>query len=251
MGDGVKRGKDVLSGARDHFEALHPPLPIVQHIFQIINRRDIRQVAFVVLQDVGNFVDRNVLFGQIVAQVLEAFDILLHFFPLRISHENHPIHAAQDELSRGVIDDLTRNRIKLELVTNPFITTALTGRKSKNKVRIRCGRERNQVAAIFRAISLVDMANGRFPAKRGTVIDNELNLAAGVINDRYVKPPVGDISRIVPAPSVQVAHGFRGVSPSAECRTERQMLPRLKKVRGGLYAVQRHRVQSAKLVSAM
>ena len=65
-------------------------------IFEIIDRRDVRQVALVVLQDVGDLVDRDVLFREIVLKIFEALDVLLHFFPLRIGHENDAIHAAQE-----------------------------------------------------------------------------------------------------------------------------------------------------------
>ena len=95
-------------------EALQPLLPVVQDVFEVIDRRDVRQIAFVVLQDVGHIIERHVLLGQVVLEIFETLDVLFHFFPLRIGHENDAVDAAQDELAGGVVNDLTGHGVELE-----------------------------------------------------------------------------------------------------------------------------------------
>ena len=99
-------------------------------------------------------------------------------------------------------------------MTKPLITTAFNGRKSKNKVRVRGGRERNQIAAILRTYPLVDVTEvGRFAAERGTVVnDFELNLAAGVIDDRHGKARFADRFGKDRSHSLKFAHGHPGLS---------------------------------------
>ena len=104
--DGIERGKDVLSSARDDLEALHALLAIVQNELEIIDWRDVVQVALVVLQDVGNLIDRDILLGQVFLEIAKTLDVFLHFFPLRIGHENDSIDAPQDKLTGRIVNDL-------------------------------------------------------------------------------------------------------------------------------------------------
>jgi len=53
----VQGGENILPGAGDDLETLHSFLPVVQDVIQIINGGDIWQIAFVVLQDVGDIVE--------------------------------------------------------------------------------------------------------------------------------------------------------------------------------------------------
>src|SRR5438874_11936121 len=112
--NGVQGGENILPGTGDDLEALHPLLPVVQDVIEIIDRGDIWQIAFVILQNVGDIVERHVLLGQVVLEIFETLNVLLHFFPLRIGYENHAIDAAQDELAGGVVNYLTRDGIELE-----------------------------------------------------------------------------------------------------------------------------------------
>src|SRR4030095_11252399 len=104
----------------DDLETLHPLLAVVEDVIEIVDRCDIGKVPLVVLQNVGDVIKQHVLFGQIVLEVFETLDVLLHFFPLRISDENDAIHAAENELTGGIVNDLTGNRIKLELRDKAF-----------------------------------------------------------------------------------------------------------------------------------
>ena len=118
--NGVQGGENILPRAGDDLETLHPLLPVVQDVIEIIDRRDVWQIAFVVLQDVGDIVERHVLLGQVVLEIFETLNVFLHFFPLRIGYENDAIDAAQDELAGGVVNYLTGDGIELEFGDKAF-----------------------------------------------------------------------------------------------------------------------------------
>src|SRR2546421_6412977 len=190
--NGVQGGENILPGAGNDLETLHSFLPVVQDVVEVIDRGDIWQIAFVVLQDVGNIVERHVLLGQVVLEIFETFNVFLHFFPLRIGHENNAIDAAQDELAGGVINDLTGDGIELEFGDKAFNNQSVEREKVEEQGAIGCGSERNKVAAVLRINPLMDVAEvGGFAAEGRTVInDLKLNLAAGVINDRHEESPL-------------------------------------------------------------
>src|SRR6266480_567982 len=196
----VQGGENILPGAGDDLETLHSFLPVVQDVIQIIDRSDICQIALVVLQDVGDIVERHVLLGQVVLEIFETLDVLLHFFPLRIGHENHAIDTAQDELAGGVVNDLTGDGVELEFGDKAFNNQSVEGEKVEEQGAIGGGRERNKVAAVLRINPLMNVAEvGGFAAEGRTVInDLKLNLAAGVINDRHEESPLADRFAKVP-----------------------------------------------------
>src|SRR5213082_679780 len=198
--NGVQGGKNILPGTGDDLEALHPLLPVVQDVIEVIDRSDIWQMAFVVLQDVGDIVERHVLLGQVVLQIFETLNVFLHFFPLRIGYENDAIDAAQDELAGGVVNYLTRDGIELEFGDKALDNQSVERKKVEEQSAIGCGGERNEVAAILRINPLMDVTEiGSFATEGRTVInDLKLDLAAGVINDRHEESPLWDRFAKVP-----------------------------------------------------
>src|SRR5439155_18856925 len=189
--DRIKRREHVLTGARDHFETLQPLFPVVQNVFHVIDRRDVREVALVVLEHTRDLFDHHVLKGEVVAEIFEALDVLLHFFPLRIGHENNSVHAAQHQLPGGVVNHLTGHGVELKLGHEPFDHERVQREEIEEKRALGGGGERNQIAAIQRIDPLMNIIQiGCLAAQRRTVInDFELNLAARVINDRHAGPP--------------------------------------------------------------
>src|SRR5439155_21316873 len=173
---------------------LHPLFPVVQDVIEIIDRRDVWQIAFVVWQDVGDIIERHVLRGQVLLEIFETLNVFLHFFPLRIGYENHAIDAAQDELAGGVVNYLTREGIELEFGDKAVDNQSVERKKVEEQGAIGWGSERNEVAAILRLNPLMDVAEvGGFATEGRTVInDLKLDLAAGVINDRHEESPLWD-----------------------------------------------------------
>jgi hypothetical protein len=116
-----------------------------------------------------------------------ALDVLLHFFPLRIGHENEPIDAAQNQLPGGVVNYLAGNGVELKLGHKTLDHHCVEREKIEKECALGGCRQRNQVAAIQRIDPLMNVIQvRRFAAKRGTVVnDFELNLATRVVNDRH------------------------------------------------------------------
>ena len=99
------------------------------------------EVPLVVLQDVGNLVDRDVLLGEVFREIAKTFDVFLHFFPLRIGHENDSIDAAQDELAGRIVDDLARDGVELEFRDEAFDHDRVQGQEIEEQRAVGGGRK--------------------------------------------------------------------------------------------------------------
>ena len=87
-------------------------------------------------------------FARLSSRFLKALDVLLHFFPLRIGHENDAIDTAQNELAGGVINHLARHGVELELRHEAFDHDRIQRQEIEEQGAIRCGRERDKIATI-------------------------------------------------------------------------------------------------------
>src|SRR5207244_3286894 len=159
-------------------------------------------IALVVLEHERHLVDLDILDGEIFLKVFETLDVLFHLFPLGIGHEHDSIGAAQDELTRGVVNDLAGNRVELKLRHETFNDDSVKRQKIEEQRAIGGGGERDQFAAMVRANALMDVGEvGGFSTQGRPVINNlKLDLAAGVINDRHEKAPILSKRAKVPAP---------------------------------------------------
>jgi hypothetical protein len=185
LGDGIQGGENILAGAGDDFEALHTFLSIIQDVIEIVDGCDVRKVTLVVLQDIGEVVERHVLLGQVILEIFKTLDVLFHLFPLRIGYEHDAIDAAQDQLASSIVNDLTGDGVELKLGDKAFDNQSVERKKVEEKGAIGGSSERDKVATVLRVNALVDVAEvSGLAAQRRTVInDLKLNLAAGVIND--------------------------------------------------------------------
>jgi hypothetical protein len=118
--DRIERGKHPLARSGDAHEAWHAHLAVVKNEVEVMNWSGIKQVALVVLQNVRDLIDAIALAREVLLEVLEALNVLFHLIPLRVGDEYDPIHAAQHELARGVVDDLARHCVKLKLGLESF-----------------------------------------------------------------------------------------------------------------------------------
>src|SRR3954454_3223667 len=84
-----------------------------QFLAQDLDRKHVRQVPFVQLQDVRNFLEVVAVFFQVVHQVIERFGIRVHALLLRIRNEDYPVHPAQNQLAAGIVEDLTGDSVKM------------------------------------------------------------------------------------------------------------------------------------------
>ena len=110
--------------------------------------RDVGQIALVVLQHVGNFVEVELERLQIVHEILKALDVLRHFFELRIGDEHDAVHAAQHELAGGVVNHLAGHGVELELGLEPPDGHRFNRQKVEEQRAVRAGRQRDELAFV-------------------------------------------------------------------------------------------------------
>src|SRR5207253_7245865 len=97
-----------------------------------------------------------------------------------------------NELSRRVVNHLAWDGVELELGHESFDHHRIERQEIEEERALGRGGQRNEIATVQRINSLMDVTQvRRFPTKRRAVIDNfELNLSAGVINDRHATAPI-------------------------------------------------------------
>src|SRR6266852_8737109 len=96
-GDGVERVEDPLPLEGGGLEGRDPPGPAVEDEFQILHRRDVGQVSFVVLQDVRNLVEGALVLAQVGFEIPQSLDVLAHTLELRVGDEHEAVGSAQDQ----------------------------------------------------------------------------------------------------------------------------------------------------------
>src|ERR1700730_17010774 len=101
-GHGVEGVEHAVTVDRHGREGRDPPGPPVEEKFHVLERRDVGEVALVVLDDVRDLVDVVVVLAEVLFHVAEALDVLAQPVPLRVGHEDEPVAPAQDELARHV-----------------------------------------------------------------------------------------------------------------------------------------------------
>ena len=137
------------------------------------------------IRDVGHI---HLQGAQIVFQIGEALDVLLHLLVLRIGHEHDAVHAAQHELTGGVVNDLARNGVKLELGFESLDRHGLDRQEIEEQRAVGAGRQRDQFALLLRRLNVfVDFDQvGRLAAHGWTVIHNfDLQLFGGLVDDSH------------------------------------------------------------------
>src|ERR1035438_910017 len=147
-GDHVERLEDALALVGRRGERGHLNIPVVQQEFEVFHGGNVRQVALVVLNHVGNFRQVELERFEVLFQVDKALYVLGHFLVLRISNEDNAIHAAQHKLAGGVVDHLAGNGVKLELGLEALDGHGLDGQEIEEQGAIRTGCQRNQLALV-------------------------------------------------------------------------------------------------------
>lgn len=173
LGDGVERGEHVTAGAGVGFEAEEGDGAVVEEVFEVFDRSSVRQVALVVLQDDGEAVERAAVHAQVGFEALEGLQVVALAVHLRVGDEDDAISLPQHELERGVVSDLTWDRVEMEggLVTGQGV--GLDGEEIEEQRAILRGGERDEVTAA-RGVELgVDLLEiGGLAAERRATIDD-------------------------------------------------------------------------------
>ena len=124
---------------------------------------------------------------QVLAQVVERFEVRVEPLLLRIGDEDHAVGAFQNEAAAGLVEHLSRNGIQVEARLKSAHGAQIEREKIEEKGAIGLGGERNHLALLAGARMLVDpLQIGGLPAKAGTVVHKlAVNLASGKVNKRH------------------------------------------------------------------
>jgi hypothetical protein len=99
---GVQRLVDAATARRRRLEARNTAR--VQRLLELLDTVELRQVALVVLQDERDALERQPLLAQVLVEVAQRFEVVLHLPEAGIGHEHHRIGALEHELAGSVVE---------------------------------------------------------------------------------------------------------------------------------------------------
>src|SRR5271156_4735414 len=154
---------------------------------QIGDGENVGEVALVELQDVGDRGEIQIMILQMLAQVVESFEICIETFFLRIRNEDYAIGAFQDQAAAGFVENLTGNCGEMEAGAKAAHGAQIERKKIEEKSAIGFGGKRNHLSLLIRSGMLVDpLQVGGLPAKAGAVVNKlAVNFASGKIYKRH------------------------------------------------------------------
>jgi len=185
-GDHVERFEDAIALVSDTRESGNLHFPVVEEKFHVLDGRRIGQVAFVVLDDVGDVAQVHPERAEVFLHVVEALDILSHFFVLGIGDEDDAIHAAKDELAGRVVDDLAGDGVELEFRFEAFDGHGFDRQEVEEQGAIRAGGQGDEFALFLGGLNiLVDFDQvGGLSAHGGTIVDDlDLQFFGGLVDN--------------------------------------------------------------------
>src|SRR5215468_2100003 len=217
--DGVEGVEHAVAVHGHGFEERDLPAPSVEHVLHVLERRDVLQVALVVLHHVGHLVEVVVVLAEVLLEVAEALHVVAQPVPLRVGHEDQPVYPAQDELARHVVVDLPRNRVELELGGETAHGGGRDGQEVEEERAVVTRGERDHVPLARLRQALVDVLEVRgFSRHPGAVVhDLEVDDLLCVVDDRHGFPQAS-LSRAAVRSTCRRASPGRPVSPPATTR---------------------------------
>ena len=105
----------------------------VQHV----HRHDVLEIALVPLENHRNVAEGQAEFLEVIAEVLEAFLVGVQHGHLAIRHKHDAIHALQNQLPGGIVKDLPRHGVELELGLEPTHEPHVNGEQIKEEGPVR------------------------------------------------------------------------------------------------------------------
>src|SRR5208282_813561 len=165
--------------------ALHQQL-----LLQRLDGEDVGQVALVELQDVRDRGEIQIMIFQVLAQVVERFEVGVEPLFLGIRDEDDAVGALQNQAPAGLIKNLAWNGVKMEARLKAAHGSEVERKKIEEKSAVGFGGERNHLSLLIRVGMLVHPLQVRsLPAKAGTVVDKfAVNFPRGKINKRHEFP---------------------------------------------------------------
>src|SRR5574341_1303503 len=185
LGDRLQRLEDPHAGRCDGLVLRN--VPRVEQPVELVDGRDVRKVAFVVLDHVRDLVEVVALLGEVHSQVLDRLDVGLHPLDLRVRDEDDPVHALQDQLPARVVEHLAGDRVEVEARLEAADLAEREREEVEEERALRLGREGDHLALRVRVRLRVDVLQvGRLPAEAGAVIDDlAVDLARAVVDEAH------------------------------------------------------------------
>src|SRR5208282_1390515 len=156
------------------------------------------------LQDVGNRVEIELVFLQVLAQVVECFEVGVEPLFLRIRDEDHAVRALENQSPARLVKHLAGNRIEVKAGAESPDGAQIERKEIEEKRAVGFGRERDHFALLIRSRVVVNpLQIGGFAAKTGTVVHKlAVDLARGKINKGHNFLRFGSLLLIAQAPSL-------------------------------------------------
>jgi len=139
LGDVLECFKDAHAGNRATLEPGN--IAGIQKTVHVDQGSNIREIALVVLDRVGELVEFIALLCKIDPQVIEALNIGLHPLDLAVSDKDDAVNAFQNELSARGIEDLAGHRIEMKTYFEALDISQGKGKEVEEKCPFRLGSE--------------------------------------------------------------------------------------------------------------
>ncbi len=148
---------------------------------------DLRHVALVELQRVGDRLQVEAVLVQVVLEVADRLDVGLHPFGLAVGDEDHAVDALEDELAAGVVEDLPGDGVEVEAGREAADRTEIERQEVEEERAVGFGGERDHLALrLGRSLAVDELQVGRLSTQPGAVVDDlAVDLAAGVVDERH------------------------------------------------------------------
>ncbi len=145
------------------------------------------QVALVELQDVRNGGEIEIVIAQMLAQIIERFEVRVQPLFLRIRDENYAVGTLQNQSPARFVENLAGNGVKMKARLESAHGAEIEGQKVEEKGAIRLRRQRNHLPFLIRSRVLVNpLQIGGLPAKAGAVINQlAVDFACRKIDKRH------------------------------------------------------------------
>jgi hypothetical protein len=167
----------------------------VQVGVHVVDGVDVRQIAFVVLEDQRHFVRIEAIEAQIRSQVFEAIEVRLAHGALGVGDEHHAVRAAQDELAGGVVEDLSGDGVELHADFLAADGSQLHGHEVKEEGAVRLRGHGDHFSLVLQlriAVNLLEV--GRLSAQPGPVVHQlDRHLVDCLVDQNHAKTPPGTV----------------------------------------------------------
>src|SRR5690606_3002060 len=110
---------------------------------------------------------------QVGLEILHRLEVVSLAVELRVCDKDHSVCLMQDQLHRGIVNDLAWDSVELKADFVAGNGGSFEGQKIKKQGAIAAGRKRHEITGTSGIQSRVDCAKvGRFATQRGAAIDD-------------------------------------------------------------------------------